>query len=516
MKLLERVILGVIRRPMKSFLMFCVMTVVTIFLSGSIILYDVSQSTFEEINDRVSPTISLVTPLDGSFSFSTTKSDNYEMYNRLKSVFQEISKFEEVRYYDLGIKYNNIYKESNLVENEKNQIELATFFSNSDEIFYTLDELISVTNPIPYYFESGSFKLVEGRLFTEEEVTQGAAVVLMPKRSSVVIDGKTKITEVGDKIKLSFKIISNNLMKYNDQMYSEENNEDFRQEFLDEVILDKVFEVEVIGLYEYEEDLDKKDIGLLSDIEVMVPNTYTDKIYREFYNEMNHLLETGSEFSLYVIGESVVNNTERTYKYNKFLLNDSDDIKSFRKKISKVLYENGFEELEVDFGSELYLKVVGPIESMNSISKIMIALCITMTIFVVGIISIIMIKDRIKEIGILLSIGESKKKIMIQILCEILLISFLGCSFSFVSTKFVSQEMGKSFYQKGYYYEEIEISESSVLGGYTEDKVYEILNNKLESNSYINIILLSNLFAILISGCSVVLIMKLNPKDILM
>ena len=526
MKLLERIILGIIRRPIKSLVMFCMFFVVTSFLSGSLILYNATQSTYDNINKQIVPTVELITPVDsfsvedlGKDKLSLTYEEANEIFINLKKSIEEISKLSEVKYYDSSVKYgsfsNAFYKEDNITNNELKTFGYDGIFNSGGAFLYKGERLITVNNSIPYHFEMEYLKLIDGRYFTQEEIENGANVAIMNKYSSVVVDGKEKVTEVGDKFKISLKVLDESINQYNLQMnLSEEDVVNFKEDFFNAELYNDVVEVEVIGLFEKEIDIDS-----YGKIEAIVPNLFTDKMYDKYLDAIESLEMNGKNIiPIYITFGVGFNDTYRSFKYNYFILNDTEDIESFKEQSIEILKKHDLGDyldyILFDFGNEMYLKVIGPLQSMNSISKTMLLLSVIVTIFVVGIVSIIMTKDRYKEIGILLSMGENKKRIMLQILCEIVLISTLACCVASISTQSFNKEIGEMIYDS-----KVESVQNSIfeeqIQGYTQDSIYEIVEEKLDSNN-LYIILLSNLFVILISGCSVVLIMKLNPKDILM
>ena len=136
-------------------------------------------------------------------------------------------------------------------------------------------------NPIPYHFEMNYLKLTDGRYFTQEEIDSGANVAIMNKYSSVVVDGKEKLVEVGDKFKISLKVMGENLNKYNEQMnLSEEDVIHFKNDFYNNELYNDVIEVEVVGLFDKE--IDYKDMDMNSKVEILLPTTCTDKMYDKY------------------------------------------------------------------------------------------------------------------------------------------------------------------------------------------------------------------------------------------
>lgn len=172
--------------------------------------------------------------------------------------------------------------------------------------------------------------------------------------------------------------------------------------------------------------------------------------------------------------------------------------------------------------------MIGPIENMATTSKwIVYMVSITGTI-ILGLIIMLTIKERRKELGILLAIGEKKGKLIGQLLVEVLCIAVLAFSLSIFTGGAVSQKMGDSLLQK-----EITASEeqennpgeqgkavmiTSAMDGDLGKDVDPIdnIDVSVTSQDILNLGGFGLLIAILATLLPALSILRLNPKEILL
>lgn len=176
-------------------------------------------------------------------------------------------------------------------------------------------------------------------------------------------------------------------------------------------------EYEIIGIYETDEQL--PNMGGMS-----VPATM---------NPAN---------KLYVPYGSLTNDKEKTVEIHKavYYLKDPRYIEDFKKETKKTNID--FDKFQLDSHDKLYQQMSGPIENIASISKIVIYVVSIAGAVILGLIITLSIKERRKEIGILLSIGEKKWKLIGQLMVEILCVAVLAFALSLTTGEKVSQKIG--------------------------------------------------------------------------
>lgn len=91
---------------------------------------------------------------------------------------------------------------------------------------------------------------------------------------------------------------------------------------------------------------------------------------------------------------------------------------------------------------EEYESLIKPIENVASFSKILVLIVIIAGVAIIALILMLWIKERTYETGVLLSLGESKFKIIMQYLAEVLIIAVVAFLLSILLGTGISQKVG--------------------------------------------------------------------------
>jgi ABC-type antimicrobial peptide transport system permease subunit len=102
-----------------------------------------------------------------------------------------------------------------------------------------------------------------------------------------------------------------------------------------------------------------------------------------------------------------------------YKISDPTKVKEFVKKVQSLNLAEG-KELSFLIDDSEYRSMAGTINSMIRISLAMVMVSMMMGAIILTLLVMILFKDRNYEIGILLSLGESKAKIMSQMVLEVL------------------------------------------------------------------------------------------------
>ncbi|WP_336820863.1 ABC transporter permease [Bacillus thuringiensis] len=132
---------------------------------------------------------------------------------------------------------------------------------------------------------------------------------------------------------------------------------------------------------------------------------------------------------------SVMNSLENAI----YSLKDPKDIDAFKEEAKKLGLPAYY---ELDAQDNVYKQMIGPIEDIASFSKTIVIMVSIAGATILGLIIMLSIKERRKEMGILLSIGEKKWKLMGQLLVEVLCIAVLAFGLSLATGEKVSQKVG--------------------------------------------------------------------------
>ncbi|MGG5795856.1 ABC transporter permease [Bacillus nitratireducens] len=230
-------------------------------------------------------------------------------------------------------------------------------------------------------FKNGKSKIVDGKPITEQMQDQNVA--LMEKRLA-----EQNNLKVGDKVKVQ----------------SGDKKE--------------TLEVEIIGIYETNE----QPMGQ-NPPPMMNP---ANKLYMPYSTLKKLETDEGMSSSIQVV----------------YLLNDPQYIDEFKKEAKKS--DIDFNYFKLDAHDSLYKQMIGPIENIASTSQMIIYMVSIAGAIILGLIIMLSIKARRKEMGILLSIGEKKWKLMAQFVVEVACIAILAFGLSLTTGAKVSQFVGNN------------------------------------------------------------------------
>ncbi|MEK4578692.1 MULTISPECIES: FtsX-like permease family protein [Bacillus] len=229
-------------------------------------------------------------------------------------------------------------------------------------------------------FKNGKSKIIDGKPITEQIKDQNVA--LMEKRLAELNNLK-----VGDKVKVQ----------------SGDKKE--------------TLEVEIIGIYETNEQAMGQQAPPIMDP--------ANKLY------MPHSTMKKLEIDQGISSIQVV-----------YFLKDPQNIEAFKEEAKKS--DIDFNYYKLDAHDSLYKQMIGPIENISSTSQMIIYIVSIAGAIILGLIIMLSIKARRKEMGILLSIGEKKWKLMAQFVVEVVCIAILAFGLSITTGAKISQFIGNN------------------------------------------------------------------------
>ena len=142
------------------------------------------------------------------------------------------------------------------------------------------------------------------------------------------------------------------------------------------------------------------------------------------------------------------------------------------------------------------------------------------SVFIITLVIILFLRDRKHELGIYLSLGEKRNRVVGQIVTEVLLVAIIAMTLSVFSGNVLAKNFSESLMttqQIDNTEDEMMIFGSPVVDfQITEDDVIDAYDIKL-TPSYIVLFYLIGLIVVLLSTIvPLVYIMRLNPKKIMM
>ena len=359
------------------------------------------------------------------------------------------------------------------------------------------------------------FNIVDGRFYTQEEIDNASQVCLVSEALA-----EANGLHVGD----TFEIYTNS-----------QNDLGF---FKDAGITldDTLASLEVIGIYSHNMAITPDSEGFdwtspydNPDNMILMPATgayamsvkfqqkiwdYNATIYpeEEYYKDPSNRPTTEM-------------NEKNTYINNvNILLNDPLKVDGFVEKYSAEVGE--FKKL--DANNEEFERLSKPLDTLSLYANFIVWLVVINAIVIITLVTALTLKTREYEIGVLLSIGASKMKIIAQFFVELALVAVLGFTLSIVSGSLIANKVGTTVLD--YQIATSDVNQDTFDPGmnypsiWDENYTTEVSLEDLvaEYNVSISPIIIGEIYVV---GLGIVLIsilipsmmiMRFNPKKILM
>ncbi|MHB1420937.1 MAG: ABC transporter permease [Bacillota bacterium] len=117
-------------------------------------------------------------------------------------------------------------------------------------------------------------------------------------------------------------------------------------------------------------------------------------------------------------------------------------------KADAKLMKIDWESFTLDANDLAYKQMMGPIDNVASFSKTMVYLVSLAGIVIIALLLMLSVKDRMYETGVLLSMGESKGKVVAQYVAEVLVIAVIAFGLSVFGGRFIAQGVGSALLQR--------------------------------------------------------------------
>ena len=155
------------------------------------------------------------------------------------------------------------------------------------------------------------------------------------------------------------------------------------------------------------------------------------------YNKIYINTSTGEKFLL----EDDYNNGNYKVSSAIFYLDNPENSDKFISKAKKLITDLDDRYLKLDIDKESYEQMVSSLEGVSKFSNTILIVVVLASIVVISLMVINSLKDRNYEIGVLLSLGEKKKKIVGQFIIELILIATIAFVLSIGSSSLISQKL---------------------------------------------------------------------------
>ncbi|WP_112181543.1 MULTISPECIES: ABC transporter permease [Paraliobacillus] len=492
MNFIKRGLLSISRKKGKSLILLAVIFILGNVISGAISIQQATDNVETNIKEKLGAAATVELDYEKLENMDEEDQMTLEISNLDLELIKQIGELSYVKYYD--------YNLSTWLGSENVQSYQGEGMEEEVEVEYegpSIDFMLKGINYAPVIdFEEGIGNLIEGRVFESGEIENGSSVAIISSKLAEKND-----LQIGDNITLTNEVYS----------YDEETGEEKLATSRD-VILEVIglFEPKSASVEESEESGEMDFMNIEYQNTIYVPNevvsselTYYNEEYMKIDEEYAAMIEADAEAL-----------TE--YYTPIFVLNNSEDSIAFEEEVQPLLPEL----YKVSNASDQYDTIAAPVKSMSKLAGYVLLVAVIATVLIIGLVVLLFLRDRKHELGIYLSLGERRARVVGQILIEVMVVALIGITLSLFSGNFLAQGISETLLnaedtqsdEDMMYYSELEAYQSSV----TTDDVMDSYEVKLDS-SYILMFYLVGLLTILVSTIiPLIYIVRLNPKKIMM
>ena len=389
---------------------------------------------------------------------------------------------------------------------------------NSKCVDYVEPTYLVKTNYFPSMIEieDGDYKITEGRFYTQEEIDNSEKVCLVTKAFA-----EHNSLKVGDSISFLTNSATDVSVMYGEDMGI--TSEDY------------TVELTIVGIYEHNQAVtpDTQGYDYLSpyqnpDNTILMPGTTYKATNVPLQQKIFDYYKTKNPDDEYYQNESnrpsIDNLSQVTLNSVTLLLKDPLEVDQFVEDYSGTLGD--YKTITVD-NSE-FNKLAKPLDTLTMYANFIVWLVVINAVVIITLITALTLKTREYEIGVLLSLGASKFKVVAQFFVELALVALLGFTLSIGTGSLLANKVGQTVLQyqiSSSGLDEEDNSNDYYFGDiYNNDYTSEVSLDDIVSNYNVSIspliiaeIYIVGLIIVLISILiPSMMIMRFNPKKILM
>lgn len=277
------------------------------------------------------------------------------------------------------------------------------------------------------------------------------------------------------------------------------------------------------------------------DVEVTIKGIYkTSDSGDSMSAQFNFMNPSNTIFSSYTMVNTLTGSEGKTIDSAVYNLEDPKDMDSFVKQANKLIDTDTF---SLETNDQMYQQMLQPLNNVSSFAKNIVILVAVAGVVILTLIIMLSIRERKYEIGVLLSLGESRMKVISQFFVEIFICMIFALGIAAASGNVVGNAVGNQLLSQQTTSQNVEGQEANAAGNnggpggqgqmpgggnggprgggqmggnpFTQTEEIQELNisvKPMEILSLAGIGLGISLFSIVLSSAG---ILRLNPKKIL-
>ena len=524
---IKRAFLNVVRSKAKSIIL-----IITFFFIGNFVIVGLGVSNAAEnaktlTRKKMRAVISYDVDYDEVNKYTETLSDEelnqFWSSNATNMKYQDVKKYiddERVLTIQASSYSRNLYSPGEggiqyVPIDNKAEADRQEAIDRGDDMGYYPGDFFLKTNLFPNCIEivEGTFFITDGEFYSQEDIDNSNDVVVITKQLA-----ERNSLHVGDKVE--FALEGNGVINDYTNTVPDLKAEDFHM-FLT-----------VKGIYDHTNILtpDREDYDYMQPYEspdnlVLMPASTLQKYLVEtedkitdYYQQLN-----AEEFGYDVVENVAYSGSMDTIPLSnvKIFLKDPLDVDDFISENE----DNLPQFFTLNANNDEFKKLSKPLDTLNLYANLIIWLVVINAIVIITLVVALTLKTREYEIGVLLSIGASKVKIIGQFFFELAIVAILGFTLSTASGALISKRVGNTVLDYQIQRDELEDQESYYYDSvWNDDYFTHITLDDLvsEYDSSISPVIIGEIY---IMGLGIVfistlipalMIMRFNPKKILM
>ncbi|CAM3484119.1 FtsX-like permease family protein [Erysipelothrix sp. HDW6B] len=485
----KRAWLSVVRRKGKSLILLVLVFVLGNVIAGAFSIQQASKNVEKTIKYQLG-SIATISIDNDAIMKEIEENPDFDFSIKGLSVkeIETIGATDSVKYYDYSI--SAMLQSDTLKSVESEGPGIWRQSSSDGSTTRSMFEVRGVHNPKVSLITEGKINLANGRVFSEDEIKSGKLVIMASEpfmkennlsvgdsvTLSNIINGSSDSGEVQDidKRDVTFEIIGT----FNSEAIKDKENNNNAQGFQ--------------GQYD--------NLLITSNKVALEEATFSMEGLKKQYPEI-------FEDDKLTIEERIMQNVTPVYA-----LNDPKDVESFRAAVDPTLPKF----YKVSTSSDAYDSIAGPVKAMDSMAQITLIVAVSATILILSLVIVLFLRDRKHELGVYLSLGDRRGRVVGQIVMEVMLVAFVGLTLSLVTGNFLAKGLSSNLMKP---------SEDPMFGmpmfndygsGLNEQDVIEAYKVEL-TPEYVGLFYLIGLSVTAASTIvPTVYITRLNPKKIMM
>lgn len=447
MNFFKRGLTSIFRRPGKTLILLALVFVLSNVIAGAVSVKGALANTKTAMINSMGAVVKVQIYLtDDDY-----KDINFVYPSITKDMVEKIAASEYVKSYDYSLAYQLQAKNiANYSSDSEPGTDIGIGFpgggSGATDGYFTYK---GGQSTVIGDFSTGNLTLKEGRTYTEEEIKNGARVLLVSDK----VAEKNNLT-IGSRVKCIYSMYNGGII--------------YREVIID----DKIIGGGDNGMttYEYEFEV----IGIFSAKPVKVVDM-TGKIEEKDNPNLNTFFTTNNAISGII--DELTAEIENSGSYwwipsanstAMFTLTNPEVIEIFETQNKPHLMRG----LIFVNNSGSFDSIISPMTNVEWIADIVMWVAVAAAVVIISLLVTLFLRDRRHEMGIYLALGERKGFVALQILSEVLLIAVIAVSLSIFSGNIIAKEMSATMLENQLKSEEK--TQISGISGFNDESGYRV------------------------------------------